>query len=355
MSLPSARRIIRFIGKEQLEFAEEPMPRPGPGQVLVETRRSLISTGTEGIAYARKFAEGTHWDRWVRYPFPIGYLNAGRVVEVGSGPELEGWSVGDRVASRGYHASHVIVQIAGGEGPSPMTVGHPPGVRIPDGVSDDAAAWMGLGKIVQVGVRAAAHTLGDSVAIVGMGLLGQLVAQYARLLGARDVIAIDTAPMRLELAARSGATHTIHAAAAHALEEVKRVTDGRLADVVYDVTGHPAVFATALPLARRFGTVVLLGDAGDPSKQTLTPDVVTRGLRIVGAHDIHPPALATDHTPWSTDRMFELFLRYLARGDVRVDHLVTHRFAPAEAKSVYDFLQRERDQAMAVLFEWDRA
>lgn len=137
---------------------------------------------------------------------------------------------------------------------------------------------MGLGKITQVGVRAAQHVLGDTVVVIGLGLLGQLVVQYARLSGASEVIGIDTAPRRLEMAASHGATHTLNMTAEKAREAVFDLTGGRGADVVYDITGHPAVFATALPLARRFGTVVLLGDAGSPNLQTLTGDVVTRGL-----------------------------------------------------------------------------
>src|SRR5205814_9512209 len=72
------------------------------------TRRSsdlLISTGTELICLTHNFAPGTHWDAWVKYPFGTGYLNAGRVIAVG--PEVTGWHVGDRVASRGQHSSHV--------------------------------------------------------------------------------------------------------------------------------------------------------------------------------------------------------------------------------------------------------
>jgi len=80
------------------------------------------------------------------------------------------------------------------------------------------------------------------------------------------------------------------------------MTVGRRADVVYDVTGHHAVFATALPLARKFGTVVLLGDAGNPQLQTLTPDVITRGLRIVGAHDMHAAPESGDHVRWAVRR-----------------------------------------------------
>jgi threonine dehydrogenase-like Zn-dependent dehydrogenase len=335
---PTPYRKIQFTGKSALQITTGPIPTPAAGELLLQTTRTLVSTGTEGIVFTRNFAPGTHWDGWVKYPFNAGYLHVGHVI--GLGPGVTGWKIGDRAATRLSHASHAVV-----------TADHVP--HIPDNVSDDDATWMGLGKITQMGVRAAEHTLGEDVVIIGLGLLGQLVTQYVRLMGARRIIAIDTAPLRLEMAQRHGATETLRMTAADALPRIKELTGGRMADVVYDITGFPAVFATALPLARRFGKVVLLGDAGNPQMQTLTPDVVTRGVRIVGAHDGHTVATATDREPWTDRAVSELFLTYLSRGQINVHDLITHRFKPEQAPEVYPMLQTpQRQTCMGVLFEW---
>lgn len=331
------KRSIVITGKETVEVIEEPLPAVGPGELLVETTRTMVSTGTEGILFSRNFSPGTHWDEWLRYPFCPGYLHAGRVVEIGAG--VEGWKVGDRVASRSVHASHVLVAAE-------------TGVPIPDALSDEEAAWMGLGKIVQVGARSAAPVMGDVVVVIGLGLVGQLAVQYARLMGASQVVAVDTAPLRLEMAQAHGATHSLQMTAAQVLEPLEALTDGRRADTVYDVTGHPEVFSAALGLARRFGTLVLLGDTGTPERQTLTTDVITRGVRIVGAHDTHPHPLPHELARWSAREMSELFLLYLARGQIRVSDLITHRRRPDEAHEVYTLLQRERQSVMGVVFEW---
>src|SRR5437867_1450215 len=137
-------------------------------------------------------------------------------------------------------------------------------VGIPEGVSDDDATWTALGKIAQIGVRAAEHRMGDSVAVIGLGLVGQLVAQYVRLMGAGEIIAIDPATMRLEMAKAHGATETLAMPVDQAYSEVQRITRDRGARVVYDVTGHPAVFPDALKLCADHGRVVLLGDTGTP-------------------------------------------------------------------------------------------
>jgi 2-desacetyl-2-hydroxyethyl bacteriochlorophyllide A dehydrogenase len=328
---------VIFTAKETVEVRREPVRDVGRGQILVQTQRSLISTGTECICLQRKFEEGTHWHNWVRYPFYPGYSNAGRVLEVGEG--VDNFQRGDRVATRAPHFQFYVADAA-------RTL------KIPDGVSDEDATWFGIASIVQNGVRRAEHELGDVVVVIGLGMLGQLVAQYARLSGAREVIAVDVARPRLEMAQAHGATRTLEMGVADAYDAVSDWTEGRLADVVYDVTGHPAVFTPALRLVRRFGKLLLLGDTGIPSEQRLSFDVITRGLCIIGAHDTHPPDVATDHVYWSRANMQRLFFTYLERGQMRVSDLVTHCYSPAEAPQAYQMLTTDRSSALGVIFDW---
>lgn len=330
---------VVFTAKDKVEVLQEPVPELKSGQVLVQTQRSLISTGTECICLQSNFAPGTHWHSWVKYPFNPGYSNAGRVVQVAE--DVTHLQPGDRVATRAYHHQYVVADAARA-------------VKVPDEVSDEDATWFGLANIVQIGVRRAEHELGDAVVIIGLGLLGQLAVQYTRLSGAREVIAIDTAPARLEMARAHGATQTLEMSVADAGEAITQLTDDRLADVVYDITGHAAVFSSALQLARRFGKLLLLGDAGNPGEQRLTSDVITRGVRIIGAHDVHPPAVATDHTWWTHGNMTKLFFNYLQRDQMRVQDLVTHHYAPEEAPQAYKMLTTDRSAAMGVIFDWSQ-
>ncbi len=329
---------ITFTGKEELVLDRLPVSEPGPGELLLETHASLISTGTECICYQRNFEPGTHWHHWVKYPFYPGYSNGGVVIGLGEG--VSGFEVGQVVAYRAGHCQFAVM-------PENMVT------PVPSGVTTQEAAWIALAKIVQNGVRRAAHTMGDDVVVVGLGILGQLVVQYTRLMGARHVIAIDMADPRLTFASEiSGATHTLQMPAGEATPYVAEITEGRMADVVYDVTGFPQVFASALALPRKFGTLLLLGDTGIPSGQQLSSDVITKGLRIVGAHDSHPPQEATDFVPWSNQRIAELFFAYLARSQMNVQGLVTHTYAPTQAKEAYTMLTTDRSAALGVLFDW---
>jgi 2-desacetyl-2-hydroxyethyl bacteriochlorophyllide A dehydrogenase len=352
----TTRSVIQFVGERKLEVIQEPIHDPGPGELLIRTHCTLVSTGTESTVYTRNFAPNTHWDKWVKYPFRPGYLHSGEVLAVG--PEVEGWRVGDRIASRSGHASHVHLRVAAPKGSNPEQGDCTPvsqGIRIPEGVSHEAACWMGLGKITQLGIRAAAPEMGDDVVVVGLGVLGQLVAQYSLLMGARRVIAIDTSALRIGMAAHFGATHCLKQTATDAHDEAMSLTDGRGADIVYDVTGHPAAFAASLPLVRKFGKMVLVGDPGNPSAQTLTPDVITRGIRIVGVHDMHAPTTANHPGDWTDERIYRLFLHYLSTGQMRTEQLITHRFQPSDAADAYEYLQTNRHEVMGVMFDWRNA
>lgn len=329
---------IVFTGQNQVETRTEPVRDPAPDEVLVRSSRTLISTGTEGICFARLFEPGTHWDNWVKYPFSPGYCQIGRVVAIGR--DVTDFREGERVAARSPHRQYNLV--------SPTRLHH-----LPDSVKDEeAAAWFGLASIVQNGVRRTEHALGDTVAIVGVGPLGQLVTQYLRLLGAEEIIVIDPAPKRIEMACSHGATIGLNMPISEAKEQVLEVTEGRGADVVYDVTGNAAVLEAALPLVRRFGKMVVLGDTGTPSQQRFTKDVVTRGLRVLGAHDTNPPPVTSDYAPWSHKQMVQLFFKYLARGDMRTADLITHRFPPQQAPEVYRLLKEDRPNTLGVVFDW---
>ena len=332
-------RNIVFTGKDEVEILPEPLEPVASGQVLVQSQRSLISTGTECICLQRLFAPDTNWHEWVQYPFHPGYSNAGVVRAVAD--DVSTLCPGDRVACRREHRQYFVVDAD-------------EALLIPEGVSDEAATWFGLATITQNGIRRAHHDLGDAVVVIGLGLLGQLVVQYLKASGAREIIAIDTSPARLAMAKAHGATHILETDVAGSREAVEGITNGRMADVVYDITGHPSVFAPALGLVRRLGKFLLLGDTGTPSAQHLTSDVMTKGITIISAHDSNPPLETHDRDWWTKPHMAELFFSFLERGQMDVESLITHRYSPAECAEAYTMLTTRRADAMGVIFDWTK-
>jgi len=322
---------IIFPEPEQCEVIEQEVADPGPEEILIQTAVSLISTGTESWWY-----RGQGWFS-VKYPFPPGYSNVGRVVKVGQ--EVSEFDEGDRVYSMAPHQQFVTVAA------NAATL-----VKIPDHTDDEEAAWSTLAMVTQTGVRRAEHTMGDRAAVIGVGPLGQLVTQYLRTIGLLEILAIDTVQQRLDTAMAHGATHTFCGSAADACEFVAQHTDQQMADVVYDVTGHYAVLPMGLKLARSFGKLLLIGAVPYPSRQHLTDDVLCRQVDIIGTITwTLPPGKAQ---MWPAARQARLFMEYLRRGQMRVSDLITHRFSPTEAPDVYEFLQESRGTTMGVIFDW---
>ncbi|MGV3617259.1 MAG: zinc-dependent alcohol dehydrogenase [Fimbriimonas sp.] len=326
-----AKRIV-FLDKGVVALENfEPDVAVPAGQVRVRSRNSLISTGTEGICLHRLFAPGTHWDQWVKYPFGTGYSMIGEIVEVG--PDVEGFQVGQRVASRTNHRSETVT-------------GLDKIVAIPEGVSDEDAAWFALAKIAFMGWKASGLRLGDDVLIVGAGPIGQVALRWMVAGGAHRVVVLDPVEMRLEVARKGGATHTFALPVADAEPAVREALGGKLPPIVIDTTGHAAVFAAALPLVADRGRLVVLGDTGTPSEQRLTMDVIRRGLHIVGAHDMH------DDDRWYLQTIAGLFFDLVRTGRYSLDGLNTHAFTPEECVDAYGLLTERRAETLGVQFRW---
>lgn len=288
--------------------------------MLLEARCSLVSTGTERTCLERDFAAGTHWEEWVTYPFRPGYSFVG-VTDQGA-----------RVCAHAPHAQRAIVE--------EQRV-----IPVPDGVTDEDASWFALASIAQIGIAAAGISPGDSVVVLGTGVLGQLVAQLARVAGAGSVIVVGRARPRLDAALAHGASHAIAAEAANARDGVLAQTNGEGAAVVFDVTGSEPVFADALKLARRHGTVVLLGDAGHPAEQRLGPELLVNGLRVVGAHFEHSNVAGRR-------QMASEFFAAVQDGSVVVGDLITQRIRPQDAPALYASLAEGDGTRIGVLFDW---
>lgn len=332
-------KYIVFPAPSKVEVWEETINAPEPGEVLCEATTSLLSIGTEMYCLRGEFEPGTNWADWVHYPFRAGYCMVARVAQVG--PGVTGLREGDRIISRTPHQQFYKIEPRGA-------------LVLPAGVDDIDAAWGRLAATAQMGVRRARLELGESVAVIGLGILGQLAVQYCKLAGARRVIAIDVAPDRLELAQAHGATHVLHMDAQSAREEVARLTQDRMLDVVFDITGHPAVLPAAVSLLHRFGRLVLLGDTPNPSAQHLGPGVLSNSISILAIHGGAHPVEATDFAPWSRGEMTLLFFDYVAQGRMRVADLVTHRLSPFEAPQIYQHLKIDRSDALGILFDWSK-
>lgn len=331
-SLPQTGTRLAILGKNSIEFQPFDVRPPEAGEVVIETIYSLLSTGTETIVFSQKFDADTAFAAWVRYPFYPGYSSVGTVLAAGEGVGLR---PGQRVVTRTGHASHAIVKAE-------------TAFPVPDEVESEAAVWFALAKICGHGVRAARLNLGETVAVIGAGPIGQMATRWALVCGASRVVVVDIAPERLKFAERVEAI-TVAAPAADAVAEVRKVLGGERPAVVIDSTGNAEVLQSALRMVETEGTVVLLGTPGNPTAQCLTDDVIPRGLKLVGAHD------ARNSPQWNNQVAASCFFEFLRTGRLSVDGLVTHRFLPSQCVEAYALASTDRLRTMGVLFDWSRA
>lgn len=197
-------------------------------------------------------------------------------------------------------------------------------------------------------MRRAELFLGESVGVIGLGLLGQLVTQYLFLSGAKDIYTMDPAESRIQLVWDKPGIHKLAMDAGQAKELIAEQTKGKMLDVVFDITGHPAVLAQATQLVKPLGRVILLGDTATPSVQGMGRNVVSNSVSILGIH------AQMSYKGWNHPEMADLFLHYLTQGRMDVKPLITHRFSPLNAPQAYDLLVHNRSSAMGVLFDWTR-
>jgi len=322
---------IKFSGKNELSLESFEPAAPEANQVAVRTIRSIISTGTELTVLHRNFEPGTNWERWIKYPFYPGYAVVGEVTKIGSA--VTTLKCGDRVVCRTSHASAFV---------SAADLCFP----VPDGIQPDMAAWFAFAKIASMGARAANFGYGTSVVVIGAGPIGQMAVHWALAAGARPVILIDTVKMRLDLACRNGDVIPICAPIGDALQGIKEVNKGQLADVVIDSTGNASIFETALTAATYRGRFVLLGSTGKPSEMRFPRDFLVRGLTVVAAHDGHEDAA------WNSQKIIPLFFRLHQSGAFRLDGMNTHHFKPSDCVEAYRTAFECRAETMGVVFDW---
>ncbi len=329
-SLIQASRLA-FPAKQQVQHEPFEVALPGEDEVLVETRLSLMSTGTENIVFNRQFDEGTHWHDWVKYPFYPGYACVGVVLETGN--KVSDFKAGDRVAYRIPHQSHEVVKADAC-------------TKIPEQTSFEHAVWFSLAKIAFHGAKVADYRLGDSVLVIGAGPIGQMTIRWAAASGASSIISVDRLPARLELAKKGGATACISASIGEARDQIMEANGGKLPRVVIDSTGNAEVFKSALTLAADFGKIVVMGDTGRPAQQHLSSDLIMRGLTVVGAHDTHT------NEQWNDGTIAQLFFDLTSRGRFSVEGLNSHHFKPADCGEAYAVANREREKTMGIIFDW---
>ena len=314
---------IVFTAPCVAEVIETPKPSPGPGQVQVRTVRTCVSSGTERANLVGDPMIGTNVKDGAAAVFPrhLGYSASGVVEAVGEG--VESVKPGDRVcASWTKHQAFNLV-------PERQVY------RLPDGVSFEDAAWVHIATFPMAALRKCHFEFGESVLVMGQGILGQLAVKLARAAGAAPVLAADPVPGKREAALALGADFAVDPSAPDFAESVKAVTGGG-AKVVVEVTGIDRALDNALDATAWRGRVALLGCTRHSNFAIdYYRKVHGRGVTLVGAHTMARPKVESSEGWWTERDDALAFLRMLSLGRVSLAGFTQEVHPVADAPEVY--------------------
>ena len=366
------KKVIRK-GIREIVVDDIPDPVVSHRHVLVRPLYSLISSGTETASIhtqglVKEVADNpSHIQkvfavmqatspvatlREVRAKFTeyagLGYSGAGVVIE--THPSVADLEIGDRVAYGGETTGHSETIITGRNLVA----------RVPDAVATEDASFATLGSIALNAVRIAGIQLGEVVAVLGLGLVGQLIAQLVRLQGG-VVIATDLRQDRVDLARALGADHAVPGGDG-LTETIFALTNGRGADcvIIAAAAKSSAPCRQALAAARDRGRMVVVGavDMSFPWNDMYLKEVQLLMARAYGPgsydpvyeHEGHDYPLS--YVRWTENRNMEEFLRLVGAGRVQVRPLVTHTFPMERAAEAYDTIMRPGSNSLAVLLQY---
>jgi predicted dehydrogenase/threonine dehydrogenase-like Zn-dependent dehydrogenase len=353
------KQILQNLKSGETILEDIPCPGVKSGHLLIRTTSSLVSVGTEKMLV--EFGKANLIDKArqqpdkvrmvldkiktdgllptidavrnkLDQPLPLGYCNVGTVMEVGAG--VDGFSVGDRVASNGKHAELVCV-------PKNLCA------KIPDSVSDEAAAFTVMGAIALQGIRLVQPTLGETAVVTGLGLVGMMTVQLLRAHGCR-VLGIDPDTEKCAIARQFGADTVNLSQGEDPLTAATAFSRGRGVDAVLitaSTKSNKPVHQAAL-MCRKRGRIVLVGVVG---LELSRADFYEKELIFQVSCSYGPGRYDPDYEEggrdypfglvrWTEQRNFEAVLDMMADGRLNVDPLISHRFKLDHAVDAYELV-----------------
>ena len=372
--LCEVKQILQNLGSGETVLAEVPAPLARAGHLLIRTEASVVSLGTEKMLVAfgqanllekarqqpekvKQVLQKIRTDGLLAtvgavrakldQPLPLGYCNAGVVLVIGAG--VTGFSAGDRVVSNGPHAEIVCV-------PRNLCC------RIPDGVASEAAPYTVVAAIAMQGIRLAAPSVGETVVVLGLGLIGLLAVQILRAGGCR-VLGTDFDAAKCALARTFGAEAVQLSAGGDPVAAAEVFSRGRGVDaaLITASTKSSEPVSQAARMCRKRGRIVLVGVTGlELNRAEFYEKELSFQVSCSygpGRYDPEYEQAGHDYpvgfVRWTEQRNFEAVLDLLASGAVSTTPLTSHRFPFERALDAYELVAQGR--GLGILLEYPSA
>jgi len=365
------KQIIQDIKNGFTILEEVPAPLVKPGQVLIQTTRSLVSLGTERMLvefgkanFLQKARQQPDKVKEVinkvktdglqptvnavfnklGQPLPLGYCNVGKVIAVGKG--VEEFAVGDRVASNGHHAEYVSV-------PKNLVA------KIPENITDEEAAFTVIGAIGLQGIRLANPTFGETVVVVGLGLIGLITAQLLKANGCQ-VIGFDYDSSKVELAKSFGIDAVNPGEGIDQVAYVNNATHASGADAVIITASNKSneIISQSAKMSRKRGRIILVGVIGlDISRADFFEKELTFQVSCSygpGRYDESYEQKGQDYplgyVRWTEKRNFEAILKAISTKIVLVEPLITERVPLDNYNQIYSEIAASKSIASILVY-----
>lgn len=369
------KQIIQNLNNGKTSLAQVPMPLCNSRSVLIQTSLTLVSLGTEKMLV--DFGKGSFLQKAkqqpdkvkeviakvmtdgfaptiaavknkLEKPIPLGYCNVGTVIEVGR--DVTEFKVGDRVASNGAHSEFVSV-------PKNLVA------KIPDAVSDEQAVFTVIGSISLQGIRLANPTLGETVVVVGLGLIGLITAQLLKANGC-NVIGFDFDQGKVDMANSLGIDAVNPGKGVKQVEYVLEKSNQVGCDAVIITASNPSneIISQSAGMSRKRGRIVLVGVIGLDIKRS---DFYEKELSFQvscsygpGRYDSSYEEGGNDYplpyVRWTEKRNFEAVLNALSNRTLNVDSLITERVPFENYSEIYDNIGKGNSIASLLVYDTEK-
>ena len=344
MAAGLTKSAVTFVGPRRVEVQYDEASVPGPGLVLVRTRLSAISAGTELLVYRGEAPSEMTADESIAalqgslsFPLRYGYAAVGDVAQVGEGvsADLTGWRV------FGFNPHESLFEA------EPESL-----MEIPAGVSyEDAAMLPSMETAVNFAMDGA-PLVGENVLVIGQGVIGLLTTALLAQMPLASLITLDTVEARREASLRFGASAALNPESSGVMDEIVAAFGGHGADLVFELSGRPEALDTAIAATGYGGRIVIgswygtkrapvdLGGSFHRSRiKLISSQVTTIAPELSGR--------------WDKQRRFATAWQMVER--LKPSQLVTHRFPVAEAADAYRLLDESPGSALQVLLTYDNA
>jgi predicted dehydrogenase/threonine dehydrogenase-like Zn-dependent dehydrogenase len=365
------KQILQDLRNGETRIEEVPAPTNAIGNILIKTNKSVVSAGTERMLV--NFGKANYIDKArqqpdkvkqvfnkvktdgliptieavsskLDQPLPLGYCNAGTVID----SDVPGFKIGDRVISNGNHSE--IVRVTGNLC-----------AKIPDNVDDESASFTVLGSIALQGIRLICPTIGETVVVSGLGLIGLMAVQILKANGCR-VLGIDYDENKCALAREFGAETVNLSLNEDPLIIANSFSKGRGIDAVLitAATDSNEPMSQAANMLRKRGRIVLVGVVGlELSRADLYEKEITFQVSCSygpGRYDSEYEENGKDYpigfVRWTEQRNFEAILDMLSTKSLDIKSLVTHRFEFEDALAAYKELNNNK--ALGIVLSYNQ-